>query len=75
MDSTRIIYRFSYIFKGDIGPVRDSRVFLSEEEARTHASDLIARGYSVTVWRERQVKNRNRWETDLDDPITQPLDR
>lgn len=74
MEPTRIVYRCSYVFKAEMATVRDSKAFSSEENARTHASELIASGYLVTVWRELQVKNGNRWETDLDDPITQPLD-
>jgi hypothetical protein len=74
MKFTRTIYRCTYVYHGAAGPVRDSRAFHTEHEARTHAADLIARDYLVVVWRERQRKNGNWWQTDLDDPITQPLD-
>jgi len=74
MDSTRTIYRYSYAFKGELGPVRDSRAFQTEAEARKDAEDFQERGYWVIVWRERQRKTDGRWKTDFDDPFTQPLD-
>jgi hypothetical protein len=74
MNSARTIYRYTYVYRGEAGPVRDSKAFQTEPEARTHAAEFIARGYVVVVWRERQLRNGNRWQTDLDDPITQPLD-
>lgn len=72
--STRIIYRYSYLFKGELGPVRDSKAFPTEQDARTDAADLVERGYGVIVWRELQQKIGNRWTTDWDDPTTQALD-
>lgn len=74
MDQIRIIYRYSYVFQGELGPVRDSRAFQSEEDARKDAEDLQQRGYGIVVWREFQRKVGGRWKTDLDDPLTQPLD-
>jgi hypothetical protein len=74
MESTRTIYRFTYVFKGELGPVRDSRAFQTEREARTSADNFKGRGYLTVVWRERQVKRRGRWEADLDDPLTESLD-
>jgi hypothetical protein len=74
MQLTRTIYRCSYFFKALLGPVRDSKAFPTEQEARRHAEDLEASGYSVAVWRELQVKTGGRWQTDLDDEATQPLD-
>lgn len=74
MDQTRIIYRYSYVFKGELGPVRDSRAFQTEVEARKDAEDLHERGYGIVVWRELQRRVGGRWETDLHDPRTQPLD-
>ena len=80
MESTRTVYRCVYAFKYQFedgtmfGPVRDSKAFRTEPEARKHADELRASGYSVVVWRERQVKTRRRWETDLDHESTQPLD-
>ena len=74
MESTRTIYRYSYVFKGELGPVRDSRAFPTEQDARTDAAQFIERGYGIVVWREFQRKIGNRWTTDFDDPITQPLD-
>jgi hypothetical protein len=71
---SRTIYRCTYVFKGELGPVRDSRAFQTEQEARSHADSLQARGYGAVVWRERQVKTGGRWEIDLHDPLTQPLD-
>jgi hypothetical protein len=71
---TRTIYRCSYFFKAFLGPVRDSKAFPTEQEARKCAEDLKASGYSVTVWRELQVKTRGRWVSDLDAETTQPLD-
>jgi len=69
-DSTRTIYRYSYAFKRELGPVRVSRAFPTEEEARSDAKDkeLEERGYGVVVWREFQWKIGNRWETDLHHP-------
>ncbi len=57
-----------------LGPVRDSKAFLTEDEVRAYADDLKAAGYGVVIWRERQDKMGSRWITDLDDPTTQPLD-
>jgi hypothetical protein len=74
MKTTRTIYRYSYVFRGELGPVRDSMAFPTEQDARSHAADLIERGYGIIVWRELQRKIGNRWTTDFDDPITQPLD-
>jgi hypothetical protein len=74
MDPTRLIYRYSYVFKGELGPVRDSRAFQSEAEARKDAEDLQERGYGTVVWRELQRKIGSRWKTDFDDLLTQPLD-
>ena len=74
MKIARTIFRYSYVFKGEFGPVRDSKAFPTEQDARTDATDLIERGYGVVVWRELQRKIGNRWRTDFDDPITQPLD-
>jgi hypothetical protein len=74
MDSTRTIYRYSYVFKGEFGPVRDSRAFPTEAEARKDAEDLQERGYGIVVWRDLQRKIDGRWKTDFDDPLTQPLD-
>ena len=74
MDSTRIIYRYSYVFKGELGPVRDSRAFPTEEEARKDTEEFQGRGYGTVVWRELQRKIGNRWKTDFDHELTQPLD-
>jgi hypothetical protein len=74
MDPTRIIYRYSYVFKGELGPVRDSRAFQTEPEARRDAEDWQERGYGIIVWRELQRKVGSGWKTDFDDPVTQPLD-
>ncbi len=77
METTRTIYRCTYVFKdgrGFMGPVRDSRAFPTEREARDHAGALKASGYSAVVWREFQIKNGNRWKTDLDSEITEALD-
>jgi hypothetical protein len=77
MDSTRTIYRYSYVFKDELGlvpPVRDSRAFQTEAEARKDAEDLQERGYGIVVWRELQRTIDGRWKTDFDDPLTQPLD-
>ena len=74
MELTRTIYRCSYVFEGDLGPVRNSKAFQTEREARIYADSLKATGYTAVVWRERQVKTGSRWETDLDDEITQSLD-
>jgi hypothetical protein len=74
MKTARTIYRYSYVFKEELGPVRGSKAFPTEQDARTDAADLIERGYGVVVWRELQRKIGNRWRTDFDDPITQPLD-
>jgi hypothetical protein len=73
MELARTIYRCAY-FKENLGPVRDSRAFRTEPEARRHADELKASGHSVVVWRERQVKTGKRWTTDLDDALTQALD-
>lgn len=74
MDYIRTIYRYSYAFKGELGPVRDSRAFQTEAEARKDAEDLQERGYGVVVWRELQRKIDGRWKTDFHDSLTQPLD-
>lgn len=77
MELTRIVYRCTYVFKdnmGPMGPVRDSRAFRTEEEARIYAAELKASGYGVVVWREFQIKKGRRWETDLHHDMTQPLD-
>jgi hypothetical protein len=74
MDPTRIIFRYSYVFKGKLGPVRDSRAFHTEAEARKDAEDLQKRGYGIIVWRELQRKIGSRWKTDFDDELTQPID-
>jgi hypothetical protein len=75
MQPTRIIYRYTYVFKDFTGLVRDSRAFPTEEEARSDAKDkeLDKRGYGVVVWREFQRKIGNRWGIDLDHPLTQSL--
>jgi hypothetical protein len=74
MKTTRVVYRYSYVFKGELAPVRDSKAFPTEQDARSDAAGFIERGYGVVVWRELQRKIGNRWNTDFDDPITQPLD-
>jgi hypothetical protein len=76
MKFTRIVYRYSYAFKGELGPVRNSRAFPTEEEARSDAKDkeLEERGYGIVMWREFQRKIGNRWKTDFDDERTQPID-
>jgi len=74
MTLTRIIYRYSYVFKGELGPVRDSRAFRTEQEARIEAKGLKARGYLTVVWQEVQRNVGGRWKADLDNPLTRPLD-
>ena len=74
MELTRRIYRCSYFFKEFLGPVRDSKAFQTEQEARQYAEDLKASGYAACVWRELQVKTGGRWVTDFDHEMTQPLD-
>jgi hypothetical protein len=76
MKFARIRYRCHYVFKGELGPVRESRIFETEEDARTYGRDLKDRGYLVAVWQEMQVRTAagQRWQTDLDDPLTEPLD-
>jgi hypothetical protein len=49
MELTRTIYRCAYFFKENLGPVRESKVFRTEPEARHHADGLKASGYSVAV--------------------------
>ena len=74
MTPTRTIYRCNYVFKGDFEPGRQSKAFQTEQEARSFADALKPRGYLAVVWRERQIKTGRRWETDIDDAFTRPLD-
>jgi len=76
MESIRTVYRCTYAHKDSFpaGPVRDSRAFMMEREARACADALKARGYAVHVWRMREVKVARRWDTDLDSELTQVLD-
>ena len=74
MQLTRTIYRCTYVFKDYGGPVRDSKAFPTEEEARHYAEEFNAAGYLTVVWREFQVKTEGRWKTDLHHETTGPLD-
>ena len=61
MDSTRTIYRYSYVFKDELGlvpPVRDSRAFQTEAEARKDAEDLQERGYGTVSYTHLDVYKR-----------------
>jgi len=39
------------MFKGDFGPVKQSKAFQTEQEARAYADGLKVHGYVATVWR------------------------
>ena len=59
MEFSRTIYCCTYFFKANLGPVRDSKVFRTEPEAGLYADELKESGYTVVVWRERQVRRES----------------
>jgi hypothetical protein len=72
--STRTIYRCTYMHRSGAGPAGESQAFKTEQEARAYAERLKARGYLAVIWRMREIKTGRRWEADLDHEATQALD-